>query len=194
MEEFKGEKEKELSAKRVFIEIGTGELPVTRIGNRKFNDEEMYIGIDLNPAAVQRARSHTQTQGVTPEAKNLYFLQANAEKLPVKDKSASEVFLGNVLGDPSILDAEKDKFIEETKRILKKDGVIIIKETNTPAPIEYLKNLINKHNLVEERWFGSELPGWRQNIELYDWNAVAEKNKKFHKDSYLAVLKIKEGA
>lgn len=151
--------------KKVFVEVGTHNLPVTWLGSKKFGKNETYIGIDASHDKIREAKEFTEQD--RPQ-ENIYFLNADAEHLPLKNASADEVFFGNVFGDPSITDQEKDKFMQEAKRILDQGGRIVIKETNTPASRQYLKHLFEKHGLKVARILETESPQWAKTVKAYD--------------------------
>lgn len=169
-EKFAGEgKEEEKPLKRVFVEVGTHYLPIPFMGSKNFADDELYIGIEKSNKLVKEAKKNAERayQRKKNNLENIHFLQADAERLPIKNEIAEEVFLGNVLGDPSISLISKEKFLEEAKRIVKKDGVIVVKETNTPLNHDVLMKLFIDHNLQimkevkkssSEEWAGASDP------------------------------------
>lgn len=175
--------------KRVFIEVGTYSLPIPWHGSRKFGENETYIGIDRNRENVEHAEELSKLN--FPDAKNLYFIQADAAKLPLGDATADEVFLGNVLGDNSIMPTAKDKFIEEIKRVLKESGKIIIKETNTPAPLKYLRDLLRKHGLYVEKGVTAQSTEWPAIISQYESSATQPQNIESARtlEAYVAFVK-----
>ena len=176
-------KEQFPNLKKVFIELGSGDIPVSWIGKKKFRENKIYIGIDINPEDLNAARDMTAEK--RKENKNVYFVRSDILELPVGNRSADEVFLGNVVGDPSIKNWEKDKFIEEAKRILKPGGRIIIKETNAPADLRYLDKLIKRHGLAVEKGATPKDPTWTKLIEPY--SEIEAKSK--WSESYIVFLK-----
>jgi len=181
----KEESAEEPKPKRVFVEVGTNSLPVTYIGSREFAEDEVYVGIDKNLENVRRAKEITELERTQ---QNFHFVQADAAQLPLKNESAGEVFLGNVLGDPSISPIAKERFLEEAKRVLQRAGALVVKETNTPADRSFVEGLLTRHGFAVERVIDKESGEWRQNVDpyqkaFYDSTLGAE-------DSYLMYAKI----
>lgn len=149
----------------VFVEVGTHQLPVTFIGNKRFDDEnDMYIGIDVEKSKVVEAR---QMHEFGSKEQRATFVQASAEQLPLKNESAEEMFFGNVFGDPSIYMAEKEKFLNEAERVLKQDGQLIIKETNTPLDIKKMRELLVGRPFREECVLTPEDKNWEEELQTY---------------------------
>ena len=176
------ESEKSPPLKRIFIELGTNSVPVTFLGNKTFGENETYIGIDIDPKNIAKAKEFTES--IHDKQKNVYFIQADAERLPIGDHSADEVFLGNVLGDGSISLAKKEKFLEEAKRILRENGTIVIKETNSPMEIIDLDSLLKESHLYLEKSVRMEDPDWEKEIKPYH-----DIGRTFNDRSYLLFLK-----
>ena len=176
----------DIKNKKVFIELGAGNIPVSWVGKREFKENEIYIGIDRASGDLEEARERTRED--REENTNTHFVQADIRKLPVSDHAADEVFLGNVLGDPSIKDAEKDKFIEEAKRILKKGGKIIIEETYTPPNFKWIDDFIKRHGLFVEKGADSGNQKWKETVDPY--NKIGAKYK--WSGSYIVFLKPEE--
>ena len=166
---------------RVFVEVGTNELPITFIGKRQFESEnDMYIGIDVKKSEVISAR---QMHEFGPKGQHAIFMQASAEQLPLKNESVGEIFFGNVFGDPSILIPEKGTFLSEAERVLKQDGQLVIKETNTPLNIKKLRELLAGRSFHEDRMLTPEDKSWKEEIQKYESIAFGAR------DSYLMYLK-----
>ncbi|OHA04480.1 MAG: hypothetical protein A2934_00795 [Candidatus Sungbacteria bacterium RIFCSPLOWO2_01_FULL_47_10] len=92
--------ETERTPKRVFIEIGTRDFPVSWAGDKKFGENDIYIGLDLGVSRPWEARDNTES--VDKLQDNMHFLRADASRLPVGGETTDEIFFGNVFGDPSI--------------------------------------------------------------------------------------------
>ncbi len=150
----------------VFVEVGTNQLPVTFMGEKRFGGEnDMYIGIDVKKKDVVMAK---QVHEFGPKGQHATFVQASAEQLPLKDESAEEMFFGNVFGDPSIDTGAMSTFLSEAERVLKQGGQLIIKETNTPIDIEELRNLLSWHHFREERVITTEDKNWKEELRPYE--------------------------
>lgn len=175
--------EKEKSPRRVFVEVGTSEVPVPRLGTKKFSDGDIYIGVDVKKSSVRRAKE------VIRENKNIYFLQADAEQLPVGDSSTDELYFGNVFGDPSISVDEKRKFLKEAERVLKDGGRLVIKETNTPLAVDDLRELLEGRNLEQEKFLTPKDKNWNEEVKLYHKEAV---DTEPWWQMYLAIFRKKE--
>lgn len=89
----------EISESRVFVEIGCSFSPVVLRGNTEFPEPSQYIGIDIRERDLRDA--HSLVSKEHPDV-NMELIHWTAEALPLVSDSVDEVFLGNVLGDPSI--------------------------------------------------------------------------------------------
>lgn len=160
---------KEQTPKKVFVEIGTYSSAVTWIGNRGFGPDELYIGVDINKENASSSRSATNVymKDRGQDTSNMLFVNADARRMPVKDGSADEVFIGNVLGDPLIRDVDKERFISEAERMMSENGRLIIKENNTPADIAKVRKFLEKNNLKEEKIITNQSPEWNEAIRQY---------------------------
>ena len=160
-------KEEKQTYKRVFVEVGTHMGPVPYMGNRKFSDNELYIGIEKDEKRIGVAKKSATRKHKNDNVENLYFLQADANHLPLKNNVAEELFLGNVLGDPGISQEDKENFLEEAKRVVRKEGVIIIKETNTPLDRTILSKLIDRHGFSIVKEIKRESLDWGDAVDYY---------------------------
>ncbi len=155
----------EQKPKQIFVEIGTNGLAVPFIGERQFGDGQFYVGIDINREMLEQSKESVEY--TDRSTSHIMFVQANGEQIPIADRSAHEVFLGNVLGDPHISHESKDRFLAEARRIVTDDGEVIIKENNTPAELAMVQPLLKKHGLVVKKYIDSYMPGWQEFIQQY---------------------------
>ncbi len=153
---------KEEPATKVFVEVGTNQLPVTFMAKREFKDNEMYVGIDTDAEMVRFARHATR------EGQNATFIEARGEQLPLKNESVDEIFFGNVFGAPRIPEHKKAKFLDEAERVLKTGGSLVIKETNTPPDFAKLMKLFAGRNLHEERKLTPKDKEWIEELHKYE--------------------------
>lgn len=176
--------EENLKPHRVFVEVGTNEIPVTAMGERKFGPEDTYIGIDLTMAEDAKRT----TEALSKQPSNYLFITAIGERLPLKEGVADELYFGNVFGDPSIPDGTKDKFLQEARRALKKDGLLIVKETNTPLDQEEMKSFLRKNMFEVEKIVTPRDADWAEATAPYDM--VSTRGDFVDKYSFLLVAKI----
>ncbi len=95
-----------------------------------------YIGLDLAQSAVDLANE------MNPHS-NLKFIQGSAESIPLDDDSKDVVLnveschaYGNV-----------DKFLSEVKRVLKKDGYLLLVDFRSVENMELLKKQLERSGL-----------------------------------------------
>jgi ubiquinone/menaquinone biosynthesis C-methylase UbiE len=168
---------REQAKKRVFVEIGTSANPLILWGEKEFGEHDVYIGLDINKKVLKSAKKGAETVmriGERPEVKNRVFMAADMRRLPLPDDSADQLFLGNVLGDPSIRKKEKDQLFEEIKRVLSASGEVIIKETNTPLPKDELSDLLFRHGFKILQFITPRDGRWAEEIQKY--NKIEKEN------------------
>ena len=90
-----------------------------------------YIGIDLSNYQLAKARQKSKKI-------NSKFIQANLSHIPLKDQSVDVIVSTWVLGTIKDLE-ERNKCIAELKRVLKKDGKIILVENDTLGEFELIR-------------------------------------------------------
>ena len=150
--------EQDLSAKRVFLEIGYGLTPTVFNLDRNFTGDSYYIGIDAAEGDYSRRESKTYGEAVLSELgghlekaatrpnENIYFLLGNASNLVFLDnESVAEVYMANVLHSP-VPPPERREVLSEVKRVLRPGGKLASRTswdlwiTELPAEIKrYLK-------------------------------------------------------
>lgn len=120
--------------KRVILEIGPGEGPFYIEGQRKLKNGEYYLGVDKNPYRCRWDLNSTIT--------------GNARRLPLRDESAKEIIICNVVGDPRV-DDEVGEVVKEARRVLSPDGEIVVIETYSPiiTPVERVEKLMQENGL-----------------------------------------------
>ncbi|MBI3627464.1 MAG: class I SAM-dependent methyltransferase [Candidatus Sungbacteria bacterium] len=176
--------------RRVFIDLGTNSLPVTAMGSREFSEDETYIGVDKSRKYARQNQELAKDD--FPENENIHFLQADAKKLPVRNESVDEVFLGNLLGSSNISEEEKNKFLQEAKRILKTGGKVIVKETNTPALPQDFVDMARRNGFILEKAVSANSPEWPEAVRPYEAVAGTDFMQEHHKElqSFIAFLKL----
>lgn len=156
-----------LQPTRVFVELGPSRIPVPAIGERAFNEKNVYIGIDRNREALAEGREEMDRGNP-----NVHFLAGDVRELPVRDGTADEVFLGNILGDPGITLQRKLQFMNEAKRILKPGGTIIVKETHTPIRLQEFDDIVRQHGFALMKGVPEESEKWAEAIKPYETAAA----------------------
>lgn len=155
--------------KKVFVDVGINELPLSFSLKGKVSPEEFYIGIDIVREYVKRGKKHHELVSDDAINKNSLFLQADATHLPLPNKIADTLYFGNVFGAPRILPKEKEEFILEITRVLKDDGVCIISETNTPPNSEQAETFFKESGFnIVKKLLGKD-PKEVKEIEKYGW-------------------------
>ena len=143
---------KELSENKIVVDAGCGTgkfLSTLEISSKK------YIGIDLSDKQLEVAKnkSHKTTS---------VFINTNLNNIPIEDDSVDLIISTWVLGTITDLQ-EREQCLNELKRILKKDGVLILVENNTNCEFEILRghdkdtktqdynNWIINHDFIENK-------------------------------------------
>ncbi len=110
------------------LDCGCGPGSLT-LGFAQKLTEGQAIGVDLEISQCAEAQAFAAEQGIT----NLKFLQGSIYKLPFPDESFDVVFGSAVLGslnDPLCA-------VEEMVRVVRKDGLICLKEFDLEGELVY---------------------------------------------------------
>ncbi len=142
----------ELSKNKVVVDAGCGTgkfLPILEKNSKE------YIGIDLSDKQLEIARNKSQKE-------TSIFINTNLNNVPLKDNSVDLIISTWVLGTITDL-LEREQCLNELKRILKKDGVLLLVENDTDCEFETLRghdkdtktidynNWILDHNFIEDK-------------------------------------------
>jgi demethylmenaquinone methyltransferase/2-methoxy-6-polyprenyl-1,4-benzoquinol methylase len=113
----------------------------------------LAVGIDLNPKMVETAEKRKQKE----EAKDVYFLSANATNLPFENDFFD--FASISLAMHEITRKMRDEIVSEMERVVKKDGHLIFIDFSVPLPkkfrsflirsVEFLAGSRNFHNFSD---------------------------------------------
>ena len=135
-------------ANTVTLEFGTGDSPLFTTSARTFDEDNLYIGVNIDP---KQQECLADKVGAVHGFSVLSELKEGAiAELPVPDESVDMVYMANVFGEPDsefIMDRfkgedgrykgnsdieAKAKTLKEASRVLKPGGCIVILENNTP--------------------------------------------------------------
>ncbi|MBI2653075.1 methyltransferase domain-containing protein [Candidatus Woesearchaeota archaeon] len=174
--------------KNVFVEIGSGDGLTTVLGTKRFYDDDIYVGIEINERLVKGAQQLNRRK--VADGENIYFVVGDVSNLQLPEGFAKEVYLGNLVGYGMTPRASIDKIIEEAKRIAGNDGLIVFRETNTPLNIDEFKKLLDAHGISIQEITYPHSPQWKEKIRPYD-RLEADKPERVPVDSYLVFAKVK---
>ncbi len=110
----------------VLVDVGTGTGEVAVKGKK--NGYKTVVGLDLSYEMLRLAVN---------KCKDCHFIVADAENMPIRDEKADTITLSLVYRHLT----DRDKFLEEARRVLKKGGKIGILDINKTALIDLLKFL-----------------------------------------------------
>lgn len=119
---------KELSNNKIVLDAGCGTgkfLPIIE------NCSSKYIGIDLSNEQLTKAMNKSK--------KNSLFINSSLEKIDLNDDSVDLIISTWVLGTITDLD-ERNKCLNELKRVLKPNGIIILVENDENSEFEEIRN------------------------------------------------------
>ncbi|MBI2056569.1 MAG: methyltransferase domain-containing protein [Candidatus Sungbacteria bacterium] len=180
-----GKEGKEKLPNKIIVEVGVGGKPFFVDTERKIRKNEKYVGIDIPGYSVETPMLEKKTEASFKEIyenKNIQnkvqgemqFLIASGDHLPFEGETVDEIVFKNVFSAPGDYltggeeNEEKIKhdFINESARVLKKGGKIIIIENSGTA--EYAKPFI--HEIYEDQRF----------LRFFDWSAGLESDLDFY--------------
>lgn len=107
------------------------------LSNKLSNISENVIGIDVSLNALMKANEKYKK-------KNINFISAGAENIPLKDKSFDAVILCDGLNGMDLTGVHRENAVKESMRVLKDNGFTIftdyLKPNQFESYVEYLKN------------------------------------------------------
>jgi SAM-dependent methyltransferase len=167
--------ESEKGPRRIFVEIGTSNSPLSWSGQREFKDNEYYLGLDVNIEDLARGkrlnRKFDKLENRSESAKNRILLAADAEKLPFATASADEVFLGDVLNAPGVWGYHTSPrwMLDEIRRVLKPNGKVIIRNIihDSKIKVGIVTSFLAENNFVVVKVITSGDPDWREQLKVY---------------------------
>ena len=118
-----------ISNKKVVLDAGCG---TGKFLNVLEKNAKKYIGIDLSENQLAKAKSKSLN-------KNSQFICSNLSNIPLEDNSVDLVISTWVLGTITDIE-ERNNCLNELKRILKKDGQIILVENAQNSEFEKIRD------------------------------------------------------
>lgn len=149
---FKKHERHENTSERVIAEVGVGSEPFFVNADRKIQNDERYVGIDVPGSSMERPwlgkktaqenfKEIRESEEVQKKVRGkMDLLVASGEHLPFADGNVDEVVFKNVFSAPGVYMAggenkarqSKQGFINEAARVLKKGGrITIIEQSGT---------------------------------------------------------------
>ncbi len=199
---------KERPKKKIFVEIGCGGLAIPALIGSKSLKGYDYYGIEVNSYDLEISKALTEAyikmKKRDEDLNDLHFLNIDAGQLPFDDRSVDEIFFGNFFSAPKRgFNFSQEGIIEEVRRVLKDDGILIIKE-NLFFPredYEKLKKKLEDFGFMVEKeitfedgqLLEEELKKWEGNFfkRRIGFNDVVVYLKKRLEDNNLKENKIK---
>lgn len=120
------------------LEVGSGRGGGAEYIKRYHSPHKM-VGMDIAYNAIKLSRDLHQCDG-------LYFVQGNAEKMPFSDETFDVVI--NV--ESSHAYGSVPRFLQEVKRVLKKDGYFLCTDMRSPEGMNTLRNNLIQSGLQLE--------------------------------------------
>ena len=115
----------ELSEGSVVLDIASGTADIPKLINKKFKSVSMYV-TDINESMLTLGKERAINENFFH---NCNFTLASGESLPYQDKTFDLVTVGFGLRNFT----NKQMGLEEMKRVLKPDGVLLILEFSKPT-------------------------------------------------------------
>lgn len=150
--------------KKLFVEIGTSmsSIPlVMAVQGREMESDMQYVGVDIDDVAIEENQANFGSD-------NILFKHEDAEKMTsFEDASVETVFIGNVFGS-NIVNSMRANILSSALRILKSDGQIIIKETNTPFSEDLMKKMLDDAGVKYRVVKPEQTEEWNELIRNYN--------------------------
>jgi ubiquinone/menaquinone biosynthesis C-methylase UbiE len=129
----------------ICVDLGSGRGTDALRLAEEVGENGFVYGIDISDGMIRKANSTAAKLGV----KNVKFLQAELEEIPIEDKKIDLVISNCTLNHSS----DKQKVWNEVARILKKGGRFVVSDiySSEPVPEEYR----NDPEAVAECWAGA---------------------------------------
>lgn len=160
-----------LKNNHVTVELGCGSLALPMTASKdRFTKNNKYIGIEL-PPKIQKAYGYGEMDGIAEAKKllrlvfgkeipaNINFVYGNMNRLPLPDQCADDVFIANVLNDPSLTRNGykfRDTF-SESRRILKPGGRLIVYTDSYPYDRDPVEDLIKENGFeIKTEYLGED--------------------------------------
>lgn len=133
------------------LEIGPGPGFFSLEVARSVPDGKLIL-LDIQQEMLDKARKRLQSNGM----KNVEFIKGDGRTFPFPDKHFDIIFMVTVLGEVE----EKDLYIKEMRRVLKKGGRIVISEQKGDPDLireEDLEEMFSKEGYRVAERFGNRL-------------------------------------
>jgi len=117
-----------ISSNKVILDAGCG---TGKYLNILENNSKLYIGIDLSNEQLKKAKLKSLKESSK-------FICSNLSTIPLKDNEIDLIVSSWVLGTITNID-ERNKVLNEFKRVLKKDGIIILVENGCNSEFEIIR-------------------------------------------------------
>ena len=118
-----------ISKNKIIVDAGCG---TGKFLNVLETNAKQYIGIDLSDKQLKKAQDKSQKE-------NSIFINSNLSSIPLEDNSIDLIVSTWVLG--TMLDLEeRERCLNELKRVLKIDGSIILVENAEDSEFEIIRN------------------------------------------------------
>lgn len=120
------------------LDLGCGAGLDSLIAARRATNSGRVLGIDFSEAMLRRARQSADETGVD----NLLFVRADAERLPLPDKSVEVVMVNGIFN----LNLAREMIFRELGRVVRPGGAVYAAELILSAPLAPEQN-------TDSNWF-----------------------------------------
>ena len=150
----------------VILNIGCGLSEASGFAELGYNN---YIGLDFSFTAASGSQKNVRRYN-----NNAITAQANAEQLPIKNKSIDVIYSSGVLHHtPNITET-----LHEISRVMKNDGHAVIGLYNSESPkfiMARLKGFLQNSNA--HKWYEQTETAWQTNDNLNPWTRAFKKRE-----------------
>ncbi|MGH9786792.1 MAG: class I SAM-dependent methyltransferase, partial [Terriglobia bacterium] len=149
---------------KTVLDIGCGTGGLARMVTEQGGS---YIGLDFYPAILEMAQALLSD---LPDSASAQLLRGSGTSLPLRDESVDLVTAFDVIEHLVVGEPWQQAFLREIRRVLRRDGILLLTTPNRLYPFEPHTNLYGPHYLpvsLADRYIRWRNPSFLQEYLTY---------------------------